>query len=263
MVSMNLKVVDNFLTLTRSGHFMKKINKQNIKGFTLLEILVVMVILGVLVTIGLRTFSTSQMRARDAKRKSDVGQIAKALELFYADHGYYPVHSAEGEIVVYENEDATTFEWGDIFYDPAQASTVYIGNLPKDPSGLSYAYRAYIYADGEWQEVEGEEQSEAKAYRIFARLENPQDGDITSGDIVEGIGCGSLGCNYFISSTNLPSVYPSSEESSSSDPIIGDCTVGDCGPIPDGDCIGTQDWRCVSSGNGCQWECVDTGVVYE
>jgi len=246
---------------------MKIVNKQNIKGFTLLEILVVMVILGVLVTIGLRTFSTSQMRARDAKRKSDVGQIARALELFYADHGYYPVHNSDGEIAAYDDDDDfVSFDWGEVFNDPAQVSTIYMGNLPKDPSGLSYVYKSYINDGGNWVEANIEEldlHTQVKAYRIFARLENPQDSDVTHEGVVEGVICGSLDCNYFISSTNLPSADFSSEDVGSSDPITGDCTVGDCGPQPEGDCIGTYNWRCVSSGDGCQWECVDTSVVYE
>jgi len=65
---------------------MKKINK----GFTLVELLVVMAILGVLVTLIGTAFRTAQARGRDVQRKSDLKQIANALELFFNDYGFYP-----------------------------------------------------------------------------------------------------------------------------------------------------------------------------
>ncbi|KKR41619.1 MAG: Type II secretory pathway pseudopilin PulG-like protein, partial [Candidatus Woesebacteria bacterium GW2011_GWB1_40_12] len=65
--------------------------RSNIKnlslGFTLVELLVVIAILGILATIGLVTFSSSQMRGRDAQRKSDLKQISSALEIYYNDYG--------------------------------------------------------------------------------------------------------------------------------------------------------------------------------
>ena len=50
-------------------------------GFTLIELLVVIAIIGILSVIGLTLFSNVQQNARDARRKSDIGAIAKALEV--------------------------------------------------------------------------------------------------------------------------------------------------------------------------------------
>ena len=54
--------------------------KDGQKGFTLLELLVVMVILGLLAAIGLSSFISSQKKGRDARRKADLSSIQSALE---------------------------------------------------------------------------------------------------------------------------------------------------------------------------------------
>lgn len=50
------------------------------KGFTLVELLVVVAIIAILSVIGLTIFTSAQANARDARRKADVDAIAKALE---------------------------------------------------------------------------------------------------------------------------------------------------------------------------------------
>ena len=62
----------------------------NSKGFTLIELLVVIAIIGVLSSVVLVSLSAAREKARDAARKSDITQIAKALEMYYLDHGHYP-----------------------------------------------------------------------------------------------------------------------------------------------------------------------------
>lgn len=53
------------------------------KGFTLVELLVVIAIIAILATIGFTVFSGTGAKARDAKRKADIGQIANAYEVNY------------------------------------------------------------------------------------------------------------------------------------------------------------------------------------
>lgn len=50
------------------------------KGFTLVELLVVIAVIAILAVIGLTVFSGVQKGSRDAKRKADVQAIASALE---------------------------------------------------------------------------------------------------------------------------------------------------------------------------------------
>lgn len=52
-------------------------------GFTLIELMVVVAIIGILMAAGIITFSSAQRNARDAKRRADVDAIAKAFEQYY------------------------------------------------------------------------------------------------------------------------------------------------------------------------------------
>ena len=58
-------------------------------GFTLVELLVVITIIGVLSMIGITVFSTAQKNAQDAKRKGDVDSVVKVLEQKYPLDGDY------------------------------------------------------------------------------------------------------------------------------------------------------------------------------
>jgi type II secretory pathway pseudopilin PulG len=52
--------------------------------------LVVIAIIGFLASIVLVALNGARVKARDAKRKFDLSQIATALELSYDSHGGYP-----------------------------------------------------------------------------------------------------------------------------------------------------------------------------
>ena len=64
--------------------------KLNNLGFTLIELLVVISIIGFLATASMVVFNSVRMKARDAKRLSDMKQIQSALELYYDSNGSYP-----------------------------------------------------------------------------------------------------------------------------------------------------------------------------
>ena len=68
----------------------KKINKFNNYGFTLVELLVVISIIGILSSFAMVSLNTARMKARDALRKGDMAQLRTALNLYYDDYEGYP-----------------------------------------------------------------------------------------------------------------------------------------------------------------------------
>ena len=120
--------------------------------------------------------------ARDAERKTDLGQIQRALELYYDDYGEYPPQGSNYQI--------STFPWG-------QSWSPYMEILPSDP----VAAQRYVYTvdpGGQW-------------YRLYAHMERSDDPQMcltTGADCpnVPGVNlCGvstSLACNYGVTSPN-------------------------------------------------------------
>lgn len=69
------------------------------KGFTLIELLVVISIIGILVSVAIASYSGAQIKARDARRRSDMTAIQATMEQYYATDGnstYAAVATAYG-----------------------------------------------------------------------------------------------------------------------------------------------------------------------
>jgi len=166
------------------------------KGFTLVELLVVMAILGILVTLIGGGFRTAQMRGRDAQRKSDLKEIANSLELFYADHNRYP-SALNGAIEACpydpETETGIACAWGT--GEVTDGKTTYFKMLVNDPlsnQGYVYLYRI----------VPG---SNNQQYQVFARVENEKDQDCIGGNCSNPVAllcAGSKACNFAVTSAN-------------------------------------------------------------
>ena len=166
------------------------------KGFTLVELLVVMAILGVLVTLVAGGFRTAQMRGRDSKRKSDLREIANALEVFYSDHGEYPnanggqVQACQYDLAMGSGDCA----WG--ISEFTDGATIYFKTLPADPvSTHSYLYRVQEIPDN----------ANNQKYQLFAKLENPEDQNCLGGDCANSPvahSCGAFTCNFAVTSSN-------------------------------------------------------------
>lgn len=167
----------NGFTLTRIlANAKNPDNVQAQRAFTLIELLVVMAILGILATVGIGNFMTAQMKSRDARRKSDLEQIQKGLEMYMADHGTYPP-SATGRI-----NTGTSLDWTSNPTFSDTKGTVYMQALPSDPSG-KYQY-CYV--------------STGTTYQLYAMLENGRDPGING---THSCG-GESAYNYGVSSSN-------------------------------------------------------------
>ena len=77
--------------------------KRNKQGFTLVELLVVIVVLAVLAAIVLPKFMNSSARSKESALKSDLKLVRNALSLFQTDTGKYPDSLADLAETVKEN----------------------------------------------------------------------------------------------------------------------------------------------------------------
>jgi len=63
------------------------------KGFTLVELLIVIIIIGILATLVIVTFTGVQAKARDSQRQTDIEAVDSHVEAFFAEKGYYPSYA--------------------------------------------------------------------------------------------------------------------------------------------------------------------------
>lgn len=109
---------------------MKK--QQKISGFTLLEVMVVMVIIGILAALIVPNVMGRLDDAKIVAAKSDIAGLAQALKLYRLDNGRYP-SSEQGlqALVVKPTTEPLPQNW---------KTNGYLDKLPKDPWGHDYKY---------------------------------------------------------------------------------------------------------------------------
>ncbi len=64
--------------------------KRNQQGFTIVELLIVIVVIGILAALVITTFTGIQQKARDTERETDIKAIHGQVEAYYAQEGKYP-----------------------------------------------------------------------------------------------------------------------------------------------------------------------------
>ena len=114
----------------------------NKKGFTLIEILIVVAIIAILASVVLVGLGPTQQSGRDARRLSDLQQIQNGLALYYNKCGYYP-GTYTGAVPCTAFVASTGYASG---ANPVKtvvaAAGIGINTMPDDPQGAAH----YLYA---------------------------------------------------------------------------------------------------------------------
>lgn len=74
--------------------------KRNVSGFTLIELMIVISIIGIIMTLSIISLSKIRQDTNDTKKISDIKQIQSALELYRANEGYYPETLSPGQSLI-------------------------------------------------------------------------------------------------------------------------------------------------------------------
>lgn len=154
---------------------MRKYEKlKNLRGFTLLELMISIVILGVLAAMISGNFITSLKKGRDAKRKADLEQIQKAVEMYYEDTKLFPASISFG---------------GQLCHPDGCTTKIYMQKIPDDPSSnINYQYCV--------------DASNSK-YQLYTKLENAEDLKIITPLKQTNCTDDCPDCNYGIASVDI------------------------------------------------------------
>ncbi|HEY4495878.1 MAG TPA: prepilin-type N-terminal cleavage/methylation domain-containing protein [Candidatus Paceibacterota bacterium] len=135
------------------------------KGFTLIELLVVMSIISLLSSVVFSSLNNIRMKARDARRVSDLRQIRNALELYFDKYGYYPQSNCGWDCNNYRYSNSVS-SWNSLATDLAE----FISALPVDPINSDcppWTINCYSYTYGNVGKT-----TYAHQYDLTAQLED-------------------------------------------------------------------------------------------
>lgn len=125
---------------------MKKFLKKDVTkphGFTIVELLIVIVVIGIIAAISIVAFNGVQQRARDTARITDMKNLAKSLELYALENDTYPVRSPSA------SSWATSDVNPDDYISGLAGPDKDMKKLPLDPvNNATYRYEYYLYGAG-------------------------------------------------------------------------------------------------------------------
>ena len=116
----------------RSSFHQRALARHAARGFTLIEIMVVVVILGILAALVVPKIMSRPDEARIIAAKQDIASISQALKLYRLDNGRYPTtEQGISALVTKPTTEPIPNNW---------KGGGYLERLPKDPWGHPYQY---------------------------------------------------------------------------------------------------------------------------
>ena len=101
------------------------------RGFTLLEIMVVVIIIGLLASVVVLNILPNVDKAKVTKAKEDIRSLETALQMYYLDNSKYPTNDQGLTALVTQPTDPTIKNW---------KAGGYIDHISKDPWGNDYQF---------------------------------------------------------------------------------------------------------------------------
>ncbi len=151
-------------------------------GFTIVELMIAVTVMGILIVLAVVNVSSSQMKARDDERKTDIQAIQLALETYYTvgndtsqNSGSYPptsLTSSESKVkeflrdintqsVISPNQSSVTAS-----FKPATNAEQAVDSVTPQPTANTYVYQPLTTANSLCTS------GECRRYNLFYKLES-------------------------------------------------------------------------------------------
>lgn len=152
-------------------------------GYTIVELLIVIAIIGLLTTLGTYVWSSSGKRSRDSVRKSDLSRMENALQQYYLENRSYPEHYDASTNILSAGFQLSNPENSQCSRGGKEVLTPkYLPTIPQDPRKSVNAKNAsceefenqsshYLYL------VAKKTSGSPRNYALMATLENENDSD--------------------------------------------------------------------------------------
>lgn len=152
---------------------MISLKKRN-QGFTIVELLIVIVVIGILALLVITTYSGIQAKARNSKRQTDIQSVQTQVEAFFSQNGYYPslgdLNSSTWRSTNMKSLDVNALVDPSSTCNPSSSSC-----LVTSPAAKSYAYAV---TDSSGNSCEADDTTCAK-YTLTATYEGTVNGQST------------------------------------------------------------------------------------